>query len=249
MNDFKLTPQLKLLFWLISNTTINNDKKPIANKELVNIFFKSNPGIETDLKNINFLIGFNLSLIYGQDLIKYNVPGGVAYNVSTLRNPDKEIIIKDYSKVYTLDYLKHNKLEFSQSQEVYLTLCKLFKNNLNCLKPSQFDKVNRLSNELILFCLNKGIPQRYLKYFLCYSMSFINNENISHILRHQKNKFKKNKVCAICGASENLTIHHIKPINKAPYLKYNSNNFIVLCNECHRNHHQKQDLLLYGGGK
>lgn len=246
MNDFKLTPQLKLLFWLISHTTINNDKKPISNKELANIFFKSNPGIE--INNINFLIGFNLSLIYGQDLIKYNVPGGVGYNVSTLKNPDKEIIIKSYENVYTLDYLKRNKSEFVGSQETYLTLCKVFKGNLNNLKPSQFNKINSLSNELILFCLNKGIPKRYLKYFLFYAMSFINNENIGQLLRYTKSKFKKNKVCANCGASENLTIHHIKPVSKAPYLKYNTNNFIVLCNECHRNHHQKQNLLC-GGGK
>ena len=54
MNDFKLTPQLKLLIWLINYTTINNSKKPITNKELANIFFKDNPSLKCEFKNNNF---------------------------------------------------------------------------------------------------------------------------------------------------------------------------------------------------
>lgn len=46
-----------------------------------------------------------------------------------------------------------------------------------------------------------------------------------------------NPVCAICGNTENLTIHHIKPVVNNYWLKYDINNFMVLCDGCHYNLH------------
>lgn len=54
----------------------------------------------------------------------------------------------------------------------------------------------------------------------------------------EKDYFKTiNPVCAICGNTENLTIHHIKPVVNNYWLKYDINNFMVLCDECHYNLH------------
>ena len=74
--------------------------------------------------------------------------------------------------------------------------------------------------------------------------------------QNQKTEIKNNNVCAFCGSNENLTIHHTKPIKTNPHLKYNYNNMVVLCQECHRKHHtnilniselMKGNNIKYGG--
>jgi len=56
--------------------------------------------------------------------------------------------------------------------------------------------------------------------------------------------FKRKKACEICGSVKNLEIHHIQPLN-GQYRTWNKlnqpNNLQVLCRECHRKLHRRQN--------
>lgn len=44
--------------------------------------------------------------------------------------------------------------------------------------------------------------------------------------------------CAVCGGTKDLEVHHIIPVNVAPYLELDAdNNLIVLCGDKGRNCH------------
>lgn len=244
----ELTPHLKLMQWLLTHTFLlsgNETNKPITNNEIKNIFFKEFPDLKQELnKEINLLIGQFLKYIYGSDLIKYDAKP-IKYNIGIVKAPIKEVFIRDYQGVYNFDYYNnYNKYNFVDVKQTYNSLNKFFKydnTNIKPLKQKDFIKIDNLTQEVIIYCLNKGIPKQYLKYFLFYCMAFLNPRDLNLMLHRCKQHYKKNKVCAICGSSENLTIHHIKKVSSFPYLEFNKNNFIVLCDKCHKQHHQKQD--------
>lgn len=240
----ELTSHLKLLQWIIKHTYINNDpSRAISNKEIQNIFFKEFPETRQDIeKEINILIGNFLNYVYGQELIRFG-SNPVKYNIGLVKNPIKEIFIRDYKEVYNINFFKHsNKKSFENARQTHKTVNRFFKHDkFNMLHFKDFIKCDNLAKDIIIYCLNKGIPKEYLKYFLFYTMCFLNPRDLNLLLTKQKQEFKKNKVCAVCGSSENLTIHHYKKVSKAPYLEFNNNNFIVLCAKCHKLHHQRQD--------
>jgi 5-methylcytosine-specific restriction protein A len=58
----------------------------------------------------------------------------------------------------------------------------------------------------------------------------------SHWPTVQKDFLSKNPVCAICGASDKLNVHHKKPFHLHPELELDETNLITLCmsaKECH----------------
>ena len=237
-NDFKLTPQLTLLTWLIEHTTINNEKKPISTKEIANLFLKDH-----DYNNLIYRdIGSFLNMIYGGNLKKNKDRWGMTYNISMLyknNKPIREVFIKDYTGIYDFNYyLYDNHSFFNDAQETYFFINKFFKSINNSteynIKPRDLIKFDNLSKDIILYCLNKGVPKQYLKLYFCYCMSFINGKTFNSILLGEKKRFKKNKVCAICGTDQDLTIHHIKKVSEASYLEFNNKNFMVLCDKCHK---------------
>ena len=242
----ELTSHLKLMQWIIKHTYINNDpSRAISNKEIQNIFFKEFPETRPDIeKEITLLIGSFLNYVYGQDLIRFG-SNPVKYNIGLVKNPIKEIFIRDYKGVYNITYYGHkNKITFENSRQTYEYIYNFFKSDSNYkegLNSYNLIKVDNLAKDIIIYCLNKGIPKKYLKYFLFYCMCFINPMDLNKLLTRHKQEFKLNKVCASCGATDNLTVHHIKPVSKAPYLEYDFNNYLVLCDKCHKLHHQEQD--------
>lgn len=48
---------------------------------------------------------------------------------------------------------------------------------------------------------------------------------------------KENHVCAACGGTENLQVHHVKPFQFYPELELDPTNFITLCEKPSRNCH------------
>lgn len=46
--------------------------------------------------------------------------------------------------------------------------------------------------------------------------------------------------CKNCGSLENLEVHHIIPFSEGTDLRYDVNNGIVLCRDCHRRIHEKR---------
>ena len=46
--------------------------------------------------------------------------------------------------------------------------------------------------------------------------------------------FRDNHKCVICGSCEYLEAHHIIPVRNSEEQKFNVNNGITLCRECHK---------------
>lgn len=45
----------------------------------------------------------------------------------------------------------------------------------------------------------------------------------------RKEYLKNQPICAACGGSKSLEVHHIKPFNKNPEFELDKNNLITLC--------------------
>jgi hypothetical protein len=55
----------------------------------------------------------------------------------------------------------------------------------------------------------------------------------------RKNVLKRDeKICQNCGSNENLHVHHIKSFSKHPESRYDVNNGITLCKQCHQKEHK-----------
>ena len=248
----ELTPYLILMQWIIKHTFILSDavtSQPITNNEIANIFFKEFPETKPILnKEINLLIGQFLKYVYGSELKKMET-SPVKYNIGIVKDPIKDIFIRDYKSVYTFEYYYNlSKYNYTDVKEAYKSINNIFKGKehkkrgKNKFNKNDLIKCDNLAKNIIIDCINKGVPKHLLRYFLLYCMSFLNSKDLSYFLMDIKKEFKFNKVCANCGAIENLTIHHIKGVSKAPYLEFNKDNFIVLCDSCHKQHHTSQDL-------
>lgn len=116
--------------------------------------------------------------------------------------------------------------------------------------------IKELNEAINLILLNIGVPRKYIKMVYLNFYENTNNRNIKMNFQNQKTEIKNNNVCAFCGSNENLTIHHTKPSKTNPHLRYNYNNMVVLCHECHRKHHtnilniselMKGNNIKYGG--
>lgn len=55
----------------------------------------------------------------------------------------------------------------------------------------------------------------------------------------RKNVLKRDKkICQNCGSKENLHVHHIKLFSKHPESRYDVDNGITLCKDCHQKEHK-----------
>ena len=52
---------------------------------------------------------------------------------------------------------------------------------------------------------------------------------------------ERNNECEKCGSKEKLQIHHIKGYTLFPELRFDLNNVLLLCKECHKDIHKKND--------
>jgi len=62
--------------------------------------------------------------------------------------------------------------------------------------------------------------------------------------KHARRKVKEaQKVCQICGTKGGrknpLTIHHVKPVSKYPWMVNDLHNLKRLCTKCHRRVHRQ----------
>ena len=78
--DYKI-----LIYWLIDNTTINNETK-IENKKLVVSFLDKFPEYNAVSNLLAFKIGQILNLIYGDTLIVTKDTGATEYNIELKLN-------------------------------------------------------------------------------------------------------------------------------------------------------------------
>lgn len=54
---------------------------------------------------------------------------------------------------------------------------------------------------------------------------------------------ERDKKCVWCGSTDKLEVHHIKPFAEYPELRYDYENAITLCEQCHKRYHglEKKD--------
>ena len=57
-------------------------------------------------------------------------------------------------------------------------------------------------------------------------------------------RMQYNYHCVYCNTSRHLSAHHIFPKSKYKGLKYNLNNGILMCKECHIELHQLNDIVI-----
>ena len=94
--------------------------------------------------------------------------------------------------------------------------------------------LDKLAKNGIFYLLANGVPEDIVPIVLTKAIK----EDPTKVGRDIFRKKRKNSSCLICGTDSNLTIHHLKPINKNPELKYNPNNLKVICAECHKELHE-----------
>lgn len=97
--------------------------------------------------------------------------------------------------------------------------------------------IKELNEAITLVLLSIGVPRKYINMVYLNFYENTNHKNIKLYFQNQKTEIKNRSVCAFCGTSENLQIHHTKPIKANPHLKYNTSNMVVLCETCHKKHH------------
>lgn len=51
---------------------------------------------------------------------------------------------------------------------------------------------------------------------------------------------RDNYTCQKCGTQSNLVVHHIIPFSQNKNLRFDTNNGITLCKECHRKEHKNE---------
>lgn len=154
--------------------------------------------------------------------------------------------------IYELNEVANNEYLIKDIAETFLLL------NDNPT-PNEYERkikpvIKDINEAMTLILLSIGVPKKYIKLFYLNCYENTTKKQIGLLDTEHRQAFKKvNNICCICGTTENLTIHHTKP-NK--YLKFNYNNMVVLCQECHRKHHteilniselMKQSNINYGG--
>lgn len=184
-------------------------------------------------KSLNLKISLNrlkemLILIYGNDLVNINN----TYNINVSNKPIKDISFINQWNLYHENQIRKN----------YDLINKYFESNLLLADKSQKKELNKLiknvSNDIIYYCLCSGVPENAISIILHLASIRPSSKDIKLLYHKKKKSFRKmNNKCSLCGGNHNLTVHHIKSQSKHYYLKYNVNNWVVLCAECHKNLH------------
>lgn len=68
-----------------------------------------------------------------------------------------------------------------------------------------------------------------------------NNRSSGEYAKWKKAVLERDGCCQHCGSTENLVVHHIKPYKQYPMLRTDIVNGIVLCKECHKKVHSKEN--------
>lgn len=94
---------------------------------------------------------------------------------------------------------------------------------------------NLLSHDIINYLAQNGVKPRNIDNVLKHALEIPLESkciSINKTFKLESRKRGANK-CAICGNTENLSIHHIKPISDYPELKYHADNTLICCTNCH----------------
>lgn len=134
--------------------------------------------------------------------------------------------------VIVLDYEYISRYNFKKLSNLF---------NPNYLVDSEDREiVNNYSKGIVYVLLCLGVPKKQLQIILQNAFNYCTSQEIKREFEKKKRKLKENGKCAVCGSTNNLTVHHLKPTGRGyGYLKYNPGNWIVLCRECHEDLHNR----------
>lgn len=105
------------------------------------------------------------------------------------------------------------------------------------LNSNDFEKVvYTTADQILAYALYIGIPEEAINIVLQQAKTVNKYKFRLKYMYTYKNTFKKCFKCNNGGGK--LTVHHLKPIRDYPYLKFNPNNLIVLCENCHNEIHK-----------
>lgn len=96
------------------------------------------------------------------------------------------------------------------------------------------EELQRMAKNTIYFLLYNGVPENIVPLIL----EATKNYNTYDIKKDVFRKKKKNNSCVICGATTNLTLHHVKAIKDYPELQFRADNLKPICKNCHENLHE-----------
>ena len=101
---------------------------------------------------------------------------------------------------------------------------------------------NLFSYEIIEYLAVNGVSYDQINPILEHCLNIDIYKKCIHIRKKfkQQAREKGGAKCILCGNTENVEIHHIKKVSTHPHLKLRPYNTILLCSECHKQHHKKQ---------
>lgn len=124
----------------------------------------------------------------------------------------------------------------AESRENYNILSQLF--NITHVSYKEKRLINNYSKGVVYLLLCLGVPKKQLQYILFNSLNYCTSKESKLIFEELKRNYRAEiGKCSICGSTEELQVHHIKPISRYAYLKYNPVNWVVVCADCHKELH------------
>lgn len=104
-----------------------------------------------------------------------------------------------------------------------------------------------LAQEIVTGLLRSRIPLKQIDNILLCALNFTEaTKAIGNVESFKKQAEKRNNgTCSLCGSNKNLEMHHIKPKFVYPELKYELDNIMFLCHECHRTLHDNVKTTRY----
>lgn len=204
---------------LLEQTIINN------NKELTLKEIKQRLELNINYSKIKQI----LNLMYGNDLKEIHKDKRY-YNIMVTRKPIKTLDNIMFWELYNIEYIKNNYNKIND----YFNIKNYTSEHHKQMKKT----INKIANNIIYFCLCSGVPRNTIPQILINASYKANQKQINTIYNKKRTDFKKlNDRCGVCGASNNLELHHIEPLNQTIALKYNPANWFVVCSECHKKIH------------
>lgn len=136
-----------------------------------------------------------------------------------------------------------NPLVYAEDGKTYCGDCAFI---AGMISEQEYIKTFMYWNDLITrACVHDGkiyVLEGQKKYFPWEANANKRARNSSYYRNWQKKVFERdNYTCRICGkVGGDLNAHHIKPWKKYPEKRYEVENGLTLCVECHRNIHRKR---------
>jgi len=159
-----------------------------------------------------------------------------------------------YGKDGKYSYPKHQRIKRDMKYKILRT-------KISLAKEKEFDTVKEIREAAIKEFtekLNKelrriekyggGIVYTFEIYALNYDKSFkdeTDKRNSQECIEWRNEVFKRdNYTCVECGVKGNINAHHIKEWHQYPELRFDLDNGITLCVECHvKKHPGKENLI------